>query len=113
VKRSAKTLAVFALLAVFAGFAWWSLPRPQPQSAGYAGASSEPAHGVVLAVNRTAATLTISHGPLQALGMGPMTMEFQVDDVASLERLNAGDRVRFHVEAAGGTLRAMRIEVAK
>lgn len=35
------------------------------------------------------------HGPLYNLGMPPMTMAFQVGDPVLLDRVSAGDKVRF------------------
>lgn len=109
-----KKLLVFGMLAAFAAFAWLSLPHPTPpQDAGHVDAPGELADGVVLAVDKITRNLTISHGPLQSLGMPPMTMVFQVDDAATLERVKAGDRVKFHADAAGGALIATKIELVK
>lgn len=117
-KTSIGTLAV---IATFAAFAWYLLagpPRPQAQqpSGGHAGHAGDPtalADGVVVAVNRVARNVTISHGPLQNLGMPPMTMGFQVADPAQLRDLKAGDKVKFHADAIGGALVVMKVELVK
>ena len=56
---------------------------------------------------------TIDHGPIDSIGMGPMTMQFTVKDAAGLARLKNGDKVRFQAVMAGGDIVVTRIEVAK
>jgi len=43
------------------------------------GAKSSMSHGEVRKVDAAAGKLTIRHGPLENLGMGPMTMVFKVN----------------------------------
>ncbi|OGA70390.1 MAG: hypothetical protein A3G81_34480 [Betaproteobacteria bacterium RIFCSPLOWO2_12_FULL_65_14] len=110
-----KKLIVAALVAGFAAFAWWLLPGvPRPEAAGgHANHGGDPAalaDGVVLAVNRSAGNVTISHGPLLNLGMPAMTMGFEVGDPALLERVKTGDKVRFHADVVGGALTVMNVE---
>jgi Cu/Ag efflux protein CusF len=109
-----KALIVVVVLAVFAGFAWYLLPSPlQPEAeqppgghGSHAGDPTALADGVVLSVDRAAKNLTISNGPLHNLGMPPKTMGFQVAEPALLERIKAGDKVRFHADAIGGAFTA-------
>lgn len=109
-------LAVVALLGAFAAFAWRSLPdapRPQPERAGHDAHAADPAfraEGVVVALDRTAGTVTISHGPLRNLGMPPMTMAFAVTNRAALDTLQPGVRIRFHADAVGDAFMATQIE---
>jgi Cu(I)/Ag(I) efflux system protein CusF len=108
-------LVMIAALGVFVVFAWLSLPvppRPAGEPAGHVhtAGSASLAEGVVVALDRTARTLTISHGPLYSLGMPPMTMGFQVDDPALLGTLNVGDKVKLHADARDGALVATQIE---
>ncbi|MBU1236920.1 MAG: copper-binding protein [Gammaproteobacteria bacterium] len=56
---------------------------------------------------------TIAHGPIDSVGMGPMTMQFPVKDSAGLAKLKAGDKVRFQAIMAGGEIVVTRIEPAK
>jgi Cu/Ag efflux protein CusF len=115
-----KKLIGALLVAALAAFAWFSLP-PAPRldaekaAGGHAGHGGDPmalAHGTVLAVDRSANNITISHGPVPHLGMPPMTMGFRVVDPALLATIKAGDEVRFHVDAIGGALTVTRIERA-
>lgn len=108
-------LVMIAVGGAFAAFAWLTLPPPpkpagEPSGHGHAGASPSAAEGIVVAVDRAASTLTISHGPLRNLGMPPMTMGFRVEDPALLGTLNAGDKVRFHANVRNGELVAAGIE---
>ncbi len=45
--------------------------------------------------------------------MPPMTMVFRVKDPAMLERLKAGDKIRFSADNVGGALTVTHIETAK
>lgn len=111
-------LALVALLGVLAAFAWRSLPEaPQRERerSGHASHAADPAFladGVVVSLDRKAGIVTISHGPLQNLGMGPMTMGFLVTDRASLENLVVGAGIRFHADLLDGAFVATNIERA-
>lgn len=74
--------------------------------------SSAMAEGEVRKVDKEAKKITIRHGPLQKLDMPAMTMVFQVSDPAMLERVKAGDKVRFDAEKVGGAFMLTKIEVA-
>lgn len=65
--------------------------------------------GEVRKVDKGAKKITIKHGPLQNLDMPAMTMVFHVKDAAMLERVKAGDKVRFRAEQEGGTLLVTKI----
>jgi Cu/Ag efflux protein CusF len=69
------------------------------------------AHGTLKKIAGNKAT--IDHGPIDSIGMGPMTMQFTVKDAAGLARLKAGDKVRFQAIMAGGDIVVTRIETTK
>jgi len=69
--------------------------------------------GVIRKVNKDAGKLTIKHGEIKNLDMPPMTMVFQVKDPAMLDRVKAGDKVRFTVESKGGAMTVTKLEPAK
>lgn len=52
----------------------------------------------------------IAHGPIDSIGMAPMTMRFTVRDTVGLARLKAGDKVRFQAIMADGDVVVTRIE---
>lgn len=62
------------------------------------------ADGEVRKVDKSAGKITVKHSPLPNLGMGPMTMVFRAKDPALLDRLKAGDRIRFRAESVNGAL---------
>jgi Cu(I)/Ag(I) efflux system periplasmic protein CusF len=57
--------------------------------------------------------LTIKHGEIKNLDMPGMTMVFQVQDPALLNKVKAGDKVKFRVEKIGGAYTVTAIEVEK
>jgi Cu(I)/Ag(I) efflux system periplasmic protein CusF len=66
--------------------------------------------GEVRKVDVGAKKITIRHGPLENLGMPPMTMVFQVSDPTLLGNVKAGDKVAFRAENQGGALVLTRME---
>ena len=68
--------------------------------------------GEVRKVDKDAKNITIKHGPLAKLDMPPMTMVFQVKDPAMLDRVKAGDKIKFDAEKVGGAFTVTRIERA-
>ena len=72
------------------------------------------ADGEIRKVDKKAGTLTIKHGPIQAIDMPAMTMVFQVKEAALLDRVKAGDKVKFQAEMrSGGKVTVTQIEPAK
>lgn len=80
-----------------------------------AGAATEAklAEATVKKVDKIAGKVTLDHGPLENLGMPGMTMSFKVKDRAWLERMKAGDKIRFRAEQVGGAYTVVRYEPAK
>jgi Cu/Ag efflux protein CusF len=68
------------------------------------------AEGEIRRVDKEAKRLTIKHGPITSLDMPPMTMVFQVADPALLDKVKAGDRVKFQAEKRGDAYLVTRIE---
>ncbi|MGH8029208.1 MAG: copper-binding protein [Arenimonas sp.] len=58
------------------------------------------ATGVVESVDAAAHTVTIAHGPVDALGWPGMTMTFQAPD-ADFSAIKAGDNVAFEFTSTG------------
>ncbi len=72
------------------------------------------AEGEVRKVDKKAGTVTIKHGPIQAIDMPAMTMVFQAKDAAMLDRVKAGDKIRFQAEMRpGGKVAVTQIEPVK
>lgn len=72
------------------------------------------AEGEVRRIDRAKGTITLKHGPLVALNMGPMTMVFVAKDKKLLDNVKEGDKVRFIPEQGkGGELFVTALEVVK
>ncbi len=69
--------------------------------------------GEVRKVDKDAKKITIKHGPLANLDMPPMTMVFRVKDAALLDKVKAGEKVKFQAEKIGGAFTVTEIERAK
>lgn len=69
--------------------------------------------GVVKKIDKAAGEIVIQHGPLDSIGMGPMTMAFGVPDKSWLNKLKAGDKIRFSAEMKAGNAIVSRYEIVK
>ena len=84
--------------------------RKADSPAGATAQATDMAEGEVRRIDKDAKKITIKHGPLTKLDMPAMTMVFQVSDPAMLERVKAGDKIRFDAEKIGGGYRVTKIE---
>ena len=107
-----KLIAILAALLLF-------VPLAQAEDAHHKAGSgaSQPgaalSDGEVRKVDKDAKKITIKHGPLANLDMPAMTMVFQVKDPALLDKVKAGDKVKFQAEKVGGGFAVTQIEPAK
>jgi len=114
-----RALLLLTLLAAAANASAQGAPAAaDPHAAHHAPAAAaqgegELVDGEVRKVDRDAKKITLSHGELKSLDMPPMTMVFRVTDPAMLERVKAGDKVRFAVARVGGQFTLTRIEKAE
>jgi Cu(I)/Ag(I) efflux system protein CusF len=103
-----------SVLLVFAGLA--SLPV-HAQSAATATAEKastvELSDGEVRKVDKDNKKITLKHGVIKSLDMPPMTMVFQVSDAALLDKVQAGDKIRFSATNEAGKLTVTSIQSAK
>ena len=60
------------------------------------------AEGVVKKIDAENRKITIKHGEIKNLEMPGMTMVFRLQESISADKLQAGDKVRFHVEKMEG-----------
>ena len=61
------------------------------------------ADGEVRKVDKEAKKITIKHGPMPSFDMPAMTMVFQVKDPALLDKVKAGDKVKFEAQKLGAS----------
>ena len=66
--------------------------------------------GEIRRVDTEAQKITVKHGPIENLGMSPMTMAFRVNNPAFLTMIKPGDRVKMTVERVDGTLMIVALE---
>lgn len=57
--------------------------------------------------------ITLKHGAIKNLDMPGMTMVFQVKDPAVLEKVKAGDKVRFKAEKLNGAIVVTDLQLVK
>jgi uncharacterized cupredoxin-like copper-binding protein len=69
--------------------------------------------GEVRKIDLDAGKLTLKHGEIRSLDMPAMTMVFVVKDKRMLERLKAGDKVRFRAVNEGGVFTVTDLEASK
>ena len=76
-------------------------------------ASADMAEGEIRKVVKETKKITIKHGAIKNLDMPGMTMVFQVRDPAMLDKVKAGDKVRFKAEKAGGAIVVTDLQPAR
>ena len=68
------------------------------------------AEAEVRKVDRDARKVTLKHGPIRSLDMPAMTMVFQIKDVSLLDKLVAGEKIRFSAEQQQGAYVVTAVE---
>lgn len=69
--------------------------------------------GEIRKVDKDAGKLTIKHGDIKNLGMPGMTMVFQIKDKAMLDKVQAGDKIKFKVAREDGKMVVTEIQAVK
>ena len=69
--------------------------------------------GTIRKLDRAAGSVTISHGPIENIGMGAMTMTFTFKKGVVPASVKEGDKVRFRAEEKAGQYVVVRVEAAK
>lgn len=76
-------------------------------------AATEMSDGEVRKIDKDNQKITLKHGNIKNLDMPGMTMVFKVKDLAMLDKVKAGDKVKFKAEKADGAIVVTALEVAK
>lgn len=113
-----KVSIALSLIGLLAGFSGLAVAQTANEHASHHAAADAPAaadltDGEVRKVDKAAGKLTIKHGPIRNLDMPGMTMVFQVKDQALLDKLQAGDKLRFRAETENGKFLVTEIQPAK
>ena len=90
-----------------------SVPFAASLAVSAAWAATDMIDGEVRKVDLQTKKITLKHGEIKNLEMPAMTMVFQVKDPAMLDKVKAGDKVRFHAERVSGAIVVTEIEAAK
>ena len=114
-QTTSKLLAAMAIVVVAVGQAQMKMSTPgEPQPSRSSANPEVPlSDGEILKVDKTIGEITLKHGPLPSIAMGPMTMAFGVSDEKMLEVVKAGDKVRFAADIIKGKPTVMRMEPLK
>ena len=113
--RATMTLLLAATVASSPAFSQSSSEHLSHHAAGTAttspaAAAAAMSDGEVRKVDKEQRKITLKHGPIANLDMPPMTMVFRAADPAMVDRVKAGDKVRFSAEKVGGEYTVTRIE---
>ncbi|WP_092950583.1 copper-binding protein [Paracidovorax konjaci] len=110
-KLNTLLVLVAALAASVQAFA--ATPTGAPMVMAEGAAAGDMVDGEVRKVDMEAKKITIKHGDIKNLDMPGMTMVFQVKDPAMLDKVKAGDKVKFKAEKAGGAIVVTEIAPTK
>lgn len=80
---------------------------------GYAQTAADMAEAEVRKIDKDNKKITLKHGAIKNLDMPPMTMVFQVNDAALLDKVQAGDKVRFRAANEAGKFTVTEIQPIK
>lgn len=72
--------------------------------------STDMTDGEIRRIDKDGGKVTIRHAEIKSLDMPAMTMVFQIKDRTKLDKLQAGDKVKFKAISEGGTLTVTEIE---
>jgi Cu(I)/Ag(I) efflux system periplasmic protein CusF len=109
-----KRLALCVILSTFAALAVAQHAHHDPAATPVAqAAATAPSDGEVRKVDKDNGKITLKHGEIPNIGMGPMTMVFGVKSPTFLDKVAAGDKVKFRVEEIKGDYVVTAIEKAK
>ena len=111
--NSLKAIAVFAALGAASNPALSGQPRADLEPLVVATAHQVAADGEIRKVDPAAKKITIRHGELKHLDMPAMTMVFRVKDPALLDKVKAGDKVKFRADKIDGAYTIVEIEAVK
>lgn len=92
-----------AATAAFSASVWAQTTKP----------AAEMTEAEVRKVDKDNKKITLKHGAIKNLDMPAMTMVFNVNDAAMLDKLQAGDKVQFKATNDAGKFTVTEIQQAK
>ena len=110
-------VVIAASALAWAGGAAAQAPAPADSHASHhdaqAPAGGAYTEGEVRKIDKEAGKITLKHGAIANLGMPPMSMVFRAKDPSVLDKLSAGEKVRFKAERIDGALTVTEIEAMR
>ncbi len=113
--KNRKLLSIALALLLISGFSGNALSEEKQGDASMhqAPASIEMTDGVIRKVDKNNNKITIKHGEIRNLDMPGMTMVFQVKHPDLLDKVQAGDKVKFRAEKSGSAFVVTDIQPKK
>lgn len=114
-----KFASISVATALLLGGAAWAQQKTDDHSAHHAPATAaatatdDMTDGEVRKVDLDAGKVTLKHGEIKNLDMPGMTMVFTVKDKSMLDKVKAGDKVKFKVTNDGGQLTITELQAAR
>jgi Cu(I)/Ag(I) efflux system periplasmic protein CusF len=110
---STKTLRAAIALALLTPLGALADDTHHRPAAAVAAGAADMTDGEVRKVDMGAGKITLRHAEIKSLDMPPMTMVFVVRDKSLLERLKAGDKVKFRAVNEAGKYTVTEIQPAQ
>jgi Cu/Ag efflux protein CusF len=112
--KNIKSLVIAATLLSSVTFSYAASHAAAPAASSTAAATSLPmAEAEIRKIDLENKKVTLKHGEIKNLDMPGMTMVFQIKDAAMLEKVKAGDKVKFTADKVNGAFTVMSIEIVK
>ncbi|MEJ7930181.1 copper-binding protein [Ramlibacter sp. AN1015] len=122
--KAVKYVLVTGAIAVTGALSLGAHAQSQPHSGAHHGSSPSPAasaapaaaemtEGEVRKVDKENKKITLKHGAIKNLDMPPMTMVFNVVDASLLDKVQAGDKVRFTASNEAGKFTLVDLQPVK
>jgi Cu(I)/Ag(I) efflux system protein CusF len=112
--KNIKFIVITATLLSSAAFSYAGSHAAAPAASAATAANTLPlANAEIRKIDLENKKVTLKHGEIKNLDMPGMTMVFQVKDEAMLEKVKAGDKVKFTADKLNGVFTVMSIEIAK
>lgn len=108
------SISIVVALLLVSGFSGNALSEEKPVDAGtQSSAPVDMTDGVIRKVDKNNNKITIKHGEIRNLDMPGMTMVFQVKHPELLDKVKAGDKVKFRAEKSGSAFVVTDIQSEK
>jgi Cu/Ag efflux protein CusF len=103
------------VVAVALGAPAWAQQKSDDHSSHHPAAASaaDMTDAEVRKVDADTSKITLKHGEIKSLEMPPMTMVFNVKDKSLLDKVKAGDKVKFKAVNEGGKFTVTDLQVVK